>query len=114
VAKYEVLKDCYGFRNSFYEKGQIVEADPKENPPKHFKLLDGKSSAAPAQEASGQQEPANAAEAARLELVDEAKSRGIKDAEVLNNDELLEVLAKDISQQKIKAIVKKAKERQKK
>jgi hypothetical protein len=33
---------------------------------------------------------------------------------VLNNDELLEVLAKDISQQKIKSIVKKAKERQKK
>lgn len=112
MARYEVLKDCYGFRNSFYEQGQIVEADPKENPPKYFKLLDGKE--AKPKTAQEETEPANNAEAARAELLDEAKSRGIKDAEILNNDELLAVLAKDISQQKIRAIVKKAKERQKK
>jgi hypothetical protein len=111
MAKYEVLRDCYGFQNRYWEKGVIVEIDPKTNPPKHFKKIEAGSGAAKEQKP---EEATTAAAVAREELLVEAKSRGIKDAEILNQDELLEVLARDISQQKIRAIVAKAKKRQQK
>ncbi|RJO64166.1 MAG: hypothetical protein C4540_04610 [Candidatus Omnitrophota bacterium] len=111
MAKYEVLRDCYGFQNRYWEKGEIVEIDPEMNPPKHFKKIKAESAAVKEQK---QEEPTTAAAVAREELLVEAKSHGIKDAEVLNQEELLEVLARDISQQKIRAIVAKAKKRQQK
>lgn len=39
MAKYIVTEDCYGFRNRYWEKGEVVEIDPQEKPPIHFKLL---------------------------------------------------------------------------
>jgi len=114
MAKYQVLRDCYGFQNRYWEKGMIVDIDPKENPPHHFKLIDGKNPGPKATEGQESKEASTAAEIAREEMLAEAKSRGIKDAEFLNQDELLEVLAKDISRQKITAIIQKAKARQQK
>lgn len=38
--RYEVLKDCYGFLNRYWEKGQIVSFGDNEVPPPHFKCLD--------------------------------------------------------------------------
>lgn len=109
MALYQVLCDCYGFQGRYWEKGMIVEIDPKENPPHHFKLV-GKKEPETVKSAEPK-EATTAAEVAREELLVEAKSRGIKDAEILNQDELLEILAKDISRQKITAIIQKAKKR---
>lgn len=39
MAKYEVLRDCYGFQGRYWEKGEIIDIDPKERPPIHFRLL---------------------------------------------------------------------------
>lgn len=108
MAKYEVLRDCYGFQGRYWEKGEIVEINPKDNPPHHFKKIEGKSVAS----VVSSEEAPTAASVAREELLVEAKGRGIKDAEILNHDELLAVLARDISQQKIRAIIVKAKKRQ--
>jgi len=108
MAQYEVLRDCYGFHNRYWEKGMIVDIDPKENPPHHFKRLDGGPRAAEGQETK---EASTAVEIAREEMLVEAKSRGIKDAELLNQDELLEVLARDTSMGRKTAIIKQAKKR---
>jgi hypothetical protein len=118
MAQYQVLRDCYGFQGRYWEKGMIVDIDPKDNPPHHFKRVDGKESGPePAKTTTGPGVTigyAAASTVAHQELILEAKSRGIKDAEILNQDELLEVLAKDISRQKITAIILKAKTRQQK
>lgn len=111
MAKYQVLRDCYGFQNRYWEKGVIVDIDPKDNPPHHFKLVSDSTIASKEKEPK---EASTAVEVERENLLLEAKSRGIKDVEFLNQDELLEVLAKDISPQKIRAIVQKAKKRQQK
>ncbi len=119
MARYRVLNDCYGFQGRYWEKDQIAEIDPKENPPKHFQLV-GDSDVVPGEKGPKTKDPAasseakTAADVERETLLIEAKGRGIKDAELLNQDELLEVLAKDISRQKIAAIVQKAKKRQQK
>lgn len=112
MAKYQVLRDCYGFQNRYWEKGMIVDIDPKENPPHHFKLVSDPTIVS--KEKEPHKEASTAVEIAREEMLAEVKSRGIKDAEFLNQDELLEVLAKDISRQKITAIIQKAKARQQK
>ena len=39
VAKYIVTENCYGFKNRYWEKGDVVELDPKEEPPVYFKLF---------------------------------------------------------------------------
>lgn len=36
MSKYKVVETCYGFRGGYWEKGQIVDIDPKEKPPKWF------------------------------------------------------------------------------
>jgi hypothetical protein len=113
MAKYEVLRDCYGFQNRYWEKGTIVEIDSKDKPPHHFARI-GENQAGPeATKAQKPKEASTAAEIAREELLVEARGRGIKDAEILNQEELLEVLAKDTSRQKMAAIIQKAKKRQK-
>jgi len=112
MAKYEVLRDCYGFQGRYWEKGMIVDIDPKDNPPHHFKRVDVEEPGPGAAESQKPKEASTSAEVERENLLLEAKSRGIKDAEILNQDELLEVLAKDISRQKITAIIQKAKARQ--
>ncbi len=38
--KYRVVTNCAGFRGQFWEKGTIVDLDPKENPPHHFVPVD--------------------------------------------------------------------------
>ena len=42
MAKYKVLRDCYGFQNRYWEKGEIAEIDPKDNPSQHFERMDKK------------------------------------------------------------------------
>lgn len=115
MARYKVKVTCYGFRNARYEEGDIIEADPKENPPpEYFELLkEGKVKPEPAAGPQGP-EPQTMADIERENLLVEAKGCGIKDedAKLLTNDELLAVLAKDISRQKIQAIIQKAKKRQ--
>jgi hypothetical protein len=34
--QYRVLRDTYGFKGRFWAKGEVVEIDPKEKPPRHF------------------------------------------------------------------------------
>jgi len=59
----------------------------------------------------GKEEATTLSEMSKEELIAEAKNKGIKDADVLNQDELLEVLRADITKKEINAIVKKAKKR---
>lgn len=47
MAKYIVTEDCYGFRNSLWEKGQIVEVEAGEKPPAYFRLLTAEPKPAP-------------------------------------------------------------------
>lgn len=37
--KYRVIRECYGFRNRYWEVGEVVDIDPKENPPHHFQPI---------------------------------------------------------------------------
>jgi len=105
MAKYKVLRDCYGFQNRYWEKGEIAEIDPKDNPSQHFERMDKKIVEEETKEVIAP------SEIQREELLVEAKGKGIKDADVLNSDELLEVLADDITKKKIAEIVEKAKKR---
>lgn len=92
----------------YWEKGTIVDIDPKDNPPHHFKLVSD-STIAPKE--PKETEASTVAEIERENLLLEAKSRGIKNAEILTQDELLEVLAKDTTKERIAKIVKDAKGR---
>jgi len=47
MPKYEVLRDCYGFQKRYWRRGDIVEIAEGENPPHHFKRLDGEPVQAP-------------------------------------------------------------------
>jgi hypothetical protein len=38
--KYVVSCNCYGFRGRYWCEGEIVEVNPKEKPPEHFKCID--------------------------------------------------------------------------
>lgn len=38
--KYLVIRNCCGFRNRYWEAGEIVEIDPSENPPEHFQKME--------------------------------------------------------------------------
>lgn len=40
MAKFIATKDCFGFRNSFWKKGETVEAKAGEVPPKPFKPVE--------------------------------------------------------------------------
>lgn len=112
--RYQVMQNCFGFRNSYWEKGQIVEVEQGEKVPEYFKLLGEE--VPPPQQPSKPKEPTTLSEIAKQEFIDEAVNHGIKeeDAKRLTQDELLIVLAKDTSRQKITAIIQKAKARQKK
>ena len=57
MAKYEVIRNCYGFQKRYWEKGQIVDLDPQQKIPRHFKLITD----------SGPQEPVIPAEPQRKE-----------------------------------------------
>ena len=37
--KYRVLRNCYGFQGRYWKRDDIVDLDPKSNPPIHFKPL---------------------------------------------------------------------------
>jgi len=41
MAKYKVLRDCYGFKGGYWKEGVIVNLADGENPPKHFQRIDG-------------------------------------------------------------------------
>lgn len=98
--------NSYGFRGSYWEKGQIVELEVEEKIPEHFKLLDGKE----VKEAIVR-EPTTLAQVAQEDLINEAIDRGVKDAKILTQNELLEVLAKDTTKKRIEEIIKDAKGR---
>jgi hypothetical protein len=91
--KYVVLRDCYGFRNSFYTKGQIVEVNEGETPPGHFELVDG-------QPANKKEPPPPIGAPAdklidamsRKDLIATAKGAGIQNAHMLSTDKLRETL----------------------
>lgn len=39
--KYLVLHNCYGFQNRYWNRDEIVELNPKSNPPvEHFKPIE--------------------------------------------------------------------------
>lgn len=38
--KYRVLRDCYGFKGAYWEKGQLVDLSDHETPPSHFEPLE--------------------------------------------------------------------------
>ena len=38
--KYRVLRNCYGFEGRYWQRDDIVELDPKSNPPIHFEPMD--------------------------------------------------------------------------
>jgi hypothetical protein len=94
--KYRVLRDCYGFRNASWTKGQIVDVSEGEKPPSHFEPVDkppveSKETPTPAAE------PADNAgklidAMTRKELIATGKRIGIENAHMLSSDKLREVL----------------------
>jgi len=86
MARYQVIQDCYGFQGRYWEKGEIVEIDPKDNPPKYFKLLDETTpKPAPEKKQPGVMD--------RKKLIAEAKKRGIKSPQNLTNEKLESIVA---------------------
>ena len=100
----------FGFRGSYWEKGQITELGVGEKVPEYFRLLDKKEE----QENNAQHSEDTLADVAIQDLIVEAIGRGIKDAKILNQDELLEVLARETKPERIEEIIKKAKARKNK
>lgn len=98
MAKYEVLRDNYGFQNRYWEKGEIVELDPKTNPhPKNFKPLSAsekkETGGLSSQEESGAVIDPNAVKKmGRKELIEVAKKQGIMNAHMVSTEKLRETL----------------------
>lgn len=104
--------NCFGFRGSYWEKNQVTEIEDKEKVPEYFRLISKEE--AQIVNAGQENEPSTLADATKNELIAEAKGRGIKDAEILNQEELLEVLARETKEDRIAEIIKAAKARGKK
>lgn len=89
MAKYEVLRDCYGFMGRYWEKGDIVEIDSKNNPPHHFKLVSDSTIPSPEEKVP---KPIELAELSRKELIARAKKLGIENAHMQSTKKLKEIL----------------------
>jgi hypothetical protein len=103
--------NSFGFRGSYWEKNQVTELEAEEKLPEYFRYVSKEEA-----QIVGTQEndPATLADATKSELVAEAEGRGIKDAKILNQEELLEVLARETKEDRITEIIKAAKARGKK
>jgi hypothetical protein len=86
MARYQVTQDCYGFQGRYWDKGEIVDIDPKENPPKYFKLLNG---AKP--EPTREKKQPGVMD--RKTLVAEAKKRGVKSPQTISTERLEQIVA---------------------
>jgi len=106
------IDNSFGFRGSYWEKNQVTEIEDKEKIPEYFRLISKEE--AQIISAGQESEPSTLADATKNELVVEAESRGIKEAKILNQDELLEVLARETKEDRIAEIIKAAKAREKK
>ena len=40
MKKYQIVRDCYGFKNRYWEKDEIVILEDNEMPPRHFQLIE--------------------------------------------------------------------------
>ena len=106
------IDNSFGFRGSYWEKNQVTEIEDKEKIPEYFRLVNKEE--AQIVNVGQESEPNTLADATKNELIAEAKGRGIKGAEILNQEELLEVLARDTKEERIAEIIKVAKARGKK
>jgi hypothetical protein len=110
--KIVALKKNYGFRGGLWNEGDVVELNPGEKAPnKYWKLL---SKEQPTSTTRPEAEAQTLSGAGKQALIEEAEGRGIKDAKILSEDELLKVLAKDATPKLIADIIKKAKAKAKK
>lgn len=73
MAQYKVVRNCYGFQDRYWREGDVVEIDPKENPPHHFQLVEEGESAVPVVES---QEPRTLSEAAHQKAQGPITKRG--------------------------------------
>ncbi len=106
------IENSFGFRGSYWEKNQVTEIEDKEKVPEYFRLVSKEE--AQIVNAGQESEPATLADATKAELIAEAEGRGMKEAKMLNQEELLEVLARETTADRIAEIIKAAKTRKKK
>lgn len=108
MPKYKVVRNCYGFKGKYWEKDEIVVLASDIKPPHHFKMIGKEESFVKVDE---EEEVTILSEINRKELIAEAENKGIKEADILNENELLSVLEPDASRQKISAVIREAKKR---